>query len=849
MKRTLLLLVLSVFMIFSLLSCGGDDATCTEHVDSDANGKCDVCDATVEPEGGDEGDGNEASDVVLVKDGDALFSVLVASNAATVVRDYANDLIREFNQYYIEDRDVSMSYDSAELNPGTEIIIGPVTTRGDKFNVDTHYLGYEGFAIKAVDGNIFVIAGGNTGYRKAIDYLKKNILKLSDYDDCIADLTISGDTAYESIQSGYSIESISINSNSISEYVIAYGDTLKDEKTVATNLQDQLYKNTGIWLNTVKIDKLASGQKAIHIEYTGADKSRTTESGFVIYVDEGSNMHVECEFSNVFNDKDNVFDTTVEETVISVIMPKNKKNVTFSTGTVKEVDVRNVSYETFGAKGDGETNDYAAFKSCHEYANTYGHTVNAKSGRTYLITETGGKAITIQTNVKWNGAKFIIDDTSFTKDDVERGASIFIIKSDTDKATYSAGDGTAVGNVIDAINAAGGIDAESCTKLDLGLGFPALLVVYNDGHENYIRFGSHDDGGEPQHEIIIVDANGNIDPDTPFMFDYTEITRVEVYRTDDEAITIDGGGVVFETIANQTPFELNGSTPVYYYYKRNISIERSNTVFKNVTHTITGELDSCGAPYNGFITVAYTNNVEIRDCTVTGHKNYYNMGSYDLAPANSNNTTFFNVVQSNFFLADGTTISTDGGYWGVMGSNYCKNLTYDTCTLTRFDAHMGVYNATIRNSNIGVPTLIGAGTFTMEGTTVYTSGTNLISLRKDYGSSWNGDFIIKDATAAYTGTASTFSIFSGEWNNHDFGYKCSAPTSVTIDGFEVVSTRVTTINLATGNIIDSGISGETHGGMTNKNPYATTKKLIVRNNTKNYTYTAPSTFGTTIVYE
>ena len=464
MKKILALLLISIIAIFSLLSCGGDDATCTEHVDSDANGKCDNCDATVEIPGG--GDGGAAADVVLVKDGDALFSVLVASNATTVVRDYANDLIREFNQYYIEDRDVAMSQDIATANPGTEIIIGPVTTRGDKFNVDTHYLGYEGFAIKVVDGNIFVIAGGNTGYRKAIDYLKKSILKLNDYDDCITSLTVSGDTAYESIQTGYTIEKITINSNNISEYVIAYGDTLKDEKSVATTLQDQLYKNTGVWLNTVKIDKLANDQKAIYIEYTGEDKSRTTESGFVVYVDEGDNMHFECEFPNLFNDKDNVFNTTVEDTVISVMMPK-KKNVSFETGTVKEVDVRNVSYEAFGAKGDGETNDFAAIKACHEYANTYGHTANATNGRTYRITETGGKVITVQTNVKWNGAKFIIDDTTFTKDDVERGTSIFVVKSNTDKVTYSAEDGSSVGNIIDAINAAGGIDAETCTKLDL----------------------------------------------------------------------------------------------------------------------------------------------------------------------------------------------------------------------------------------------------------------------------------------------------------------------------------------------------------------------------------------------
>ena len=844
MKRTLILLLLSLSIIFSLLSCGGDGA-CTEHTDANRDGKCDICDATVEPSGdeGGEGDGNDTAAIELIKDGDALFSVLVASSASSVLRDYANGLINELNKYYVEDKDVVMSYDSAELDPGTEIIIGPVTSRGEKFNVDIHYLGYEGFAIKAIDGKIFVIAGGNTGYRKAMDYLKKNILKLEDYDDCITELSVAGDTNYENIQSGYDIESIKVNSNDLKGYVITYSEILKTEKNVATAFQESLYKGTGIWLDIVRLNKLAEGQKAIYIEYTGEDERRTTAEGLTVYVDDSSNVRVECEFSDIFNEK-------TEEILNSVMMPKNKKNVTFSVGTVKTVNVRDIFYERFGAAGDGVTNDFAAIKACHEYANEYGYTVNATAGKTYYIGATEGKSIPVCTNVKWNGASFIIDDLSFSKDAADRNASIFVIKSDFAINTYRPGDGTEIGNIIEAINQSGGIDAETCTKLDLGLGFPAILVVYNNNHENYIRYGSHYEGGSAQHEIVSVDENGNIDLGTRFMYDYTEITHIEVRRIDDKAIAIDGGGATFTTIANQVPFEWNGSSPVYYYYKRNISIERSNTIFENVTHLVSGELVDCGAPYSGFITVAYTNNVLVRDCIVTGHRNYNNMGSYDLAPGNSNNITFWNVVQSNFFLEDGSTVSTNGGYWGIMGSNYCKNLTYDTCTLTRFDAHMGVYNATIRNSAVNTISLIGMGTFTMENTTVYAATrSNLITLRSDYGSTWSGDFILKDVKTIYTGSSSQFTLINGTWNNHYFGYACASPTTVTLDGFVVESSTVKTIQLASGTITNPDISDDMTGAVENNNPYTFTKKLIIKNNTKNYTYTTPAGSETEIIYE
>ena len=66
------------------------------------------------------------------------------------------------------------------------------------------------------------------------------------------------------------------------------------------------------------------------------------------------------------------------------------------------------------------------------------------------------------------------------------------------------------------------------------------------------------------------------------------------------------------------------------------------------------------------------------------------------------------------------------------------------CVLSRFDAHMGVANATIRNSTLGHQGInaIGTGTFTVEHSTI--DGGNLISLRGDYGSTWQGEFVIRD---------------------------------------------------------------------------------------------------------
>jgi hypothetical protein len=121
----------------------------------------------------------------------------------------------------------------------------------------------------------------------------------------------------------------------------------------------------------------------------------------------------------------------------------------------------------------------------------------------------------------------------------------------------------------------------------------------------------------------------------------------------------------------------------------------------------------------------------------------------------------------------------------------------------------------------------------------------MITLRSDYGATWNGDFVIKDVTVNYTGTSSTFNLINGAWNNHYFGYACTAPTTVTVENFVVTSSSVKTISLAAGTITNSHI----FGGEGNLNPYKATEMLIIRRNEKNYSYTTPNAYETEIKYE
>jgi hypothetical protein len=201
------------------------------------------------------------------------------------------------------------------------------------------------------------------------------------------------------------------------------------------------------------------------------------------------------------------------------------------------------------------------------------------------------------------------------------------------------------------------------------------------------------------------------------------------------------------------------------------------------------------------------------------------MGTYDITVSVANNVTFKNSSQTNSI--------TDTKYWGIMGSNYCKNLTYDGCTFSRFDAHKGTHNATIINSEIGHQkiSIIGSGTLRVENTVVH--GNNIVSLRNDYGSTWDGDMIFKNVTLKNTGTAT---LINATWYNHYFGYTCYLPQNIIIDG--ITLSRGTSFYVLPK--LKNGINTDTVDGGKNKNKIVLTETVSVVSNPNRYSYSISS---------
>lgn len=472
---------------------------------------------------------------------------------------------------------------------------------------------------------------------------------------------------------------------------------------------------------------------------------------------------------------------------------------------VSSKDARNfisrgwVQYGDFGAVGDGKSDDVDAIVATHTFANKHGLMVKAGEGATYYIGERS-MTVDIQTNTDFGNAAFIIDDT-----DVEnRNTPVFSIHSSQELFS------------VDNIRSL----RKGQDKIDVSLPHSCIVTVTDSNVKRYIRYGPNQNNGSSQTDIFIVDKEGNVDKNTPIIWDFDQITEISFLPMDEKVLTISGGR--FTTIANREESK-------YRYYSRGMMIRRSNVIIDGLEHRVTGE-GGTGAPYGGFININNCANVIVRNTILTGRKVYQtigaagvpvSMGSYDISVNRASNITFENCSQTNDIH--------DRSYWGILGSNYCKNLVYDNCTFSRFDAHMGVANATIRNSTLGHQGInaIGSGVFTIENSTIHSG--SLVNLRSDYGSTWQGEFIIRNCVFVPTGVGrGNVSLIGGSNSGqHDFGYTCYMPERITIENLKIIDANHS--QDYNGAVIFSNFNRQMiDDSYVEKFPYIITKEVILK---------------------
>lgn len=418
---------------------------------------------------------------------------------------------------------------------------------------------------------------------------------------------------------------------------------------------------------------------------------------------------------------------------------------------------RPVNYEDFGAVGDGVTDDLPAIVKAHEFANEHGLAVETKPDAAYHL---GRQDLTviISTDTNWNTSRFLIDDT-----DVDNHRQIlFEVKS-----------------LLDPVQLEITKLQRDQRQLDVYPGMDCWVRVESDEKKIFIRRGANQNNGENQNDSFILRKDGTIEGDIDW--DYNSISKVMARPIDEKPLLLKGG--VFGTIVNQT-FKEND------YWQRNIRITRSNTTVEGLTHRTKGEENSRCA-YYGFITAYNCANITLRDCFVSGRKTLLitkpsgqkvSLGTYDLIAEAVVNYSLIGVRMEN--ICDRTL-------WGVIGTNRCKNILLENCTLSRMDTHRGVSGVYIvRGCTLGYGGLnaVGRGKLIVENSIL--QGGAFISFRDDYGATWEGSVEIRNCRwipqCGNSIKENKLFLFNaqndGQW---DFGYPCSMPKEILIDGLEI----------------------------------------------------------------
>ncbi|MEJ6580173.1 MAG: hypothetical protein QNL33_00800 [Akkermansiaceae bacterium] len=157
------------------------------------------------------------------------------------------------------------------------------------------------------------------------------------------------------------------------------------------------------------------------------------------------------------------------------------------------------------------------------------------------------------------------------------------------------------------------------SKIEVKLPGACVITVTNAKVKRFIRRGLNQNNGASQMDTFLVDEKGNVDPKTPIIWDFDELTGITVQPVDKEPLTITGGR--FTTIANTRE---SGT-----YHARGILIQRSNVIVEGVQHDIRGEGEH-GSPYHGFISISSTfgritgapgvADIIIRNCRFSPHR-------------------------------------------------------------------------------------------------------------------------------------------------------------------------------------------------------------------------------------
>ena len=622
-------------------------------------------------------------ELLLIHNSKAYFNVVYTQKSGASAKRAADKFVKDLRTFGVEVAD-AISDKDASLVTEREIIIGAdALNRGEDCSITETYLGADGQAVKIV-GKKIIIAGGTPELTaKAFDVYVKTQMKISSKTKTLETLSVKDDYSYEKLTE-YAIESIKLGNTDLGDYTLVYDlaglDNLNYTYIKITSFATSIFDKSGIVIKEGKLDSISSYDHALVIRYVDTyvgdrrDKSHELEmaGGFRAYL-AGNNYVVECCYANVFED---IFNEYVSNTFLT-----RKGKIVVNEDYTDEANT--VYYEDFGAKGNGNTDDFEAMYAAHIFANKCGQTVKGTKGAHYFVGAASlNRTIPVMTDVNFNGATITVDDVGSAAYK-NRSVKLFTTQRQYNAVSIS---GDAIDELYNEYRKANpdapeklvvDIDTESFPWLASVLEAPSMVRLISSKHKDFVRHGANQNSGSNRMDVFMVDENGDFiretDTDldgngvignvtTPVAYSFgstdvddpsvtnskidSSITQIVIYRCDDEPITIENGkfyNICCRAVA-ETEFKVK-----YHAYNRGFELYRSNVTIKDIKHRMQKEPDmhiiqspathECDLgsgtvcqkfgsrqesyPYYGFFLIQYTSNLNIRDCNLTGHTTYY----------------------------------------------------------------------------------------------------------------------------------------------------------------------------------------------------------------------------------
>lgn len=410
----------------------------------------------------------------------------------------------------------------------------------------------------------------------------------------------------------------------------------------------------------------------------------------LVYDDSLSYYEVLCKLKAKINEMIGVIDDIPEAVKAYLDTDDFKAYIAQLVDTLKSGFV---SVDDYGAKGDGETNDYQAFVDAFEVGNELGIPVIADGTKSYAIN--ASSPIIVETDVNFNGATIVVK--------MDNGATMFEISQEMYRKTINQG----------------GLSFDKVYDSDL---FNKVIYILSP-----LSLGKRQGfGNEMFHEqMLVTDGAGHFVNAIYFPEIINGDYQLRYWDINFKHLTFEN--MVFVTDGNK------GCNHIHCI--------RNNTTIQNIGFK--GNSSFVGDGWTSMISVQWGYNVEVKN--VIGEQ----------AWPSQNTGYLVGFLQATDCVADNVKAQWRRGdaIHGDFGVSSATNMTFRNCNAFRFDCHyemMGywhIYDCTFLGGHV----CGGWGTFCMENCTLpkdWNSGGSFpIGRRNDVSLPFSGTIEFKNITA------------------------------------------------------------------------------------------------------